>query len=184
MRKTAFMFLILGISFTIPALSLAQKSNDRLTPSLKMLDYPQSLTELLKQFKGKVVYIDLMASWCKPCIVELKESKKLRSYFEENNIVKLYITIDGKEDIGKAFSLIQNDTLSGYFTSYHPVTELKEKSTFPKDIETLFLTDGNGNLSISIPKYAIVNKKGEIVEKRAERPSNFLSLKEQLEKYF
>lgn len=183
MRKMVFIFLTLGISLTIPILSLAPKTNNRVPSSLKALDYPQSLTGLLKQFEGRVVYVDLMASWCKPCLMELKESKKNRSFFDKNNIVKLFITIDNKEDIGKAYSIIQKDSLNGYFISYHSVTELKN-SSFPKDIETLFLTDENGNLEISIPKYAIVNKQGEIVEKRAERPSNFLSLKKQLEKYF
>jgi hypothetical protein len=47
----------------------------------------------------------------------------------------------------------------------------------------LFLQDENGNINISLPHYAIVNRKGEIVEKRAERPSNFSLLKQQLEKY-
>lgn len=43
--------------------------------------------------------------------------------------------------------------------------------------------DEKGNPDISIPKYPIVNKKGEIVERRAKRPSNPVSLKKQLEKY-
>lgn len=45
------------------------------------------------------------------------------------------------------------------------------------------MADKNGNPDISIPKYAIVNKKGEIVIQRAEKPSNFASLKKQLEIY-
>jgi len=93
------------------------------------------------------------------------------------------VTIDNKEDIAKAFSMIQKDSLNGYFVPYHQKENLNASSTFPKDIEILFLKDENGKLNISIPKYAIVNKKGEIVEKRAERPSNFISLKKQLEKY-
>ena len=41
----------------------------------------QSFAELLKKFEGRVVYIDFMGSHCKPCIDELKEVKKLESYF-------------------------------------------------------------------------------------------------------
>lgn len=98
--------------------------------------------------------------------MELKELKKLQSYFEEKNIVKLYISIDNKEDIEKAVMMIQKDSLDGYFISYHPPKEQNTRSSFPKEIETLFMTDEHGNPSITIPTYAIVNKKGEIVEKR------------------
>lgn len=183
MKKLMFVFLAFGISLIFPTLSLSQETNDHKYSSLENLDYPQSFTELLKKFEGRVVYIDLMASWCKPCMMELKESKKHQSYFEDKNIVRLYVTIDNKEDVAKAFSMIQKDSLNGYFVSYHPTEDLNASSTFSKDIELLFLKDENGNLNISIPKYAIVNKKGEIVEKRAERPSDFVSLKKQLEKY-
>ena len=149
---------------------------------LEILDCPQSFAELLKKFEGRVVYIDLMASWCIPCIAEFKEAKKLESYFEENNIVKLFITLDNRETVENAFKMIQNESLSGYFVSMHPKNESETKG-FQQDLLDLFFKDENGNMSISIPRYAIVNRKGEFVEKRAARPSNPIALKEQLEKH-
>jgi thiol-disulfide isomerase/thioredoxin len=183
MKKPTFIFLTFVINLIFPIWLLSQETNENTSCKLEVLDYPRSLDQLLKKFEGKVVYIDIMASWCKPCLMELKELKKLQSYFEEKNIVKLYISIDNKEDIEKAVMMIQKDSLDGYFISYHPPKEQNTRSSFPKEIETLFMTDEHGNPSITIPTYAIVNKKGEIVEKRAERPSNSTSLKEQLEKY-
>jgi len=50
------------------------------------------------------------------------------------------VTIDNKEDIAKAFSMIQKDSLNGYFVPYHP-EKLNASSTFSIDIETLFLKD-------------------------------------------
>ncbi|HMR20261.1 MAG TPA: redoxin family protein [Sphingobacterium sp.] len=182
MKNTILNFLILGISLAFPALTFSQNTGDHHTAVLQKLDYPSSLAELLKQFEGKVVYIDVMASWCKPCIAELKETKKLQPYFEENHIVKLFLTIDNKDDIHKAFSIIQKDSLHGYFIASQPQQDMGA-SSFRQDIETLFLMDEEGNLDISIPRYAIVNKKGEIVKKRAARPSNPVSLKKQLESY-
>jgi thiol-disulfide isomerase/thioredoxin len=165
----------------IPTLVGAQKVLDINNSQLVILNYPMSFENLTKQFDGKVIYIDVMASWCKPCISELKESKKMDSYFKENNIVRLYISLDNKEDIKKSIQILKNDTLNGYFTSMHSTEE--PDSIFAKDIVTLFLTDENGNLGISIPRYAIVNKNGEIVVKKAERPSNATALTKQLEKY-
>lgn len=178
-----FSFCLLGLSLAFPTLSFSQETVDDKPVSLKVLDYPSSLAELLKNVEGKLVYIDLMASWCKPCIMELKASQQLQPYFEANGIVELFISIDNQEDIGKAISMIQKNALRGYFVSYHSPHVSNVNSTFAGEIESLFLKDENGNYSISIPKYAIVNKKGEIVERRAERPSNATALKKQLEKY-
>ncbi|MBP1612944.1 MAG: resA 1 [Bacteroidetes bacterium] len=179
MKHELLIFIaFLAFSSTI----LSQEAHDERYSKLEILDYPQSLSKLLKKFKGRVIYIDLMASWCKPCIVELKEAKKLQTFFESHAIVRLYITLDNKDDIDKCFQKLNRDTISGYFTSYHPIKELSG-STFPQEINSLFLIDENGNMNIFIPKYAIVNKLGEIVVRRAERPSNGNALKEQLKEY-
>lgn len=147
---------------------------------IQILEYPSSLNALIKQFNGKLIYIDVMASWCKPCIVELQESENLNSFFEENNIIKIYITIDQKQDIEKCLNLLSRYDVKGYFISYLPPHD-DETTTFPSDIERLFLKNEKGEFDISIPKYAIINKEGNIVVKRAERPSNKEALIEQLE---
>ena len=53
----------------------------------------------------------------------------------------------------------------------------------PSDIENLFLKNEKGEMEISIPKYAIIDKEGNIVIKRAERPSNKEALKNQLKEW-
>jgi len=60
MKKLTFVLLTLGISLIFPTLLLSQETNDHKYSSLENLDYPQSLTELLKKFEGRVVYIDFM----------------------------------------------------------------------------------------------------------------------------
>ena len=182
MMRLKYVLLVFVTFLAFPSTVLSQKAKNERHPKLEIVDYPQSLKELLKKFDGKVIYIDLMASWCKPCIAELEEAKKLQPFFESHAIVRLYITLDNKEDIDKCFQKLNRDTISGYFTSYHPIKEPSD-STFPQDISTLFLTDENGNMSISVPKYAIVNKQGEIVVRRAERPSHGIALKKQLKEY-
>jgi len=175
----SLVLLMLSLSFNTLFSQTTEKDESN---QVEILDYPKSFSELLKKFEGKVVYIDVLASWCKPCIGELKESKKLEPFFNQSNIVKLYITIDNEEDINRAFEMIENESLNGYFTSYHPVNSTFV-SSFPAEFSSLFLADENGNLDISIPRYAIVDKQGKIVVKRAERPSNSNALKKQLEKY-
>ena len=120
-----------------------------------------------------------MASWCGPCKQEFKDAKKLESYFQENNIVKLFISIDRIEAVENAIKVIQNDSLSGYFVSWLPKNE-SDTSSFRQDITDMFFTI-DGEIITVLPIYAIVDRKGLV--KRAARPSNPTRLKEQLEEH-
>lgn len=174
-----YIAIILSLFFSIVA-----NADDILkdTTNIRILDYPDSFNSLIHQFRGKVIYIDLMASWCSPCISELKESKNLESFFGENDIIKIYITIDQRQDIDKCISLLNGHEAKGYFIPYLPPS--KDMTTsFPSDIENLFLKNEKGEMEISIPKYAIIDKEGNIVIKRAERPSNKEALKNQLKEW-
>ena len=51
-----------------------------------------SFSEILQQYKGKTVFIDVWASWCKDCIVGMPKVQKLR---EENpEVVFLFLSLD------------------------------------------------------------------------------------------
>lgn len=159
------------------------KAHECITDSsnINVLEYPDSFNDLVKRFKGKVIYVDLMASWCKPCLFELKELKKLDSFFEENEIIKIYISIDQKPDTEKCVSILNEYDAKGYFVPYTPPDNVI--SSFCSDIENLFLKNENGEISISIPKYAIVDKEGNVVIRRAKRPSNKDALIEQFKEW-
>lgn len=145
------------------------------------LGNPESFEPLLKQnFAGKTVYIDVMASWCKPCLTELPASKELDEYFNEYNIVRLFVTIDNPEDIDNCIELLNKYNLSGYLVTYHQQGK-RPQNKFAKEVETLFMRDKEGKFVVSIPKYAIADKKGSIVIKKAERPSNPNALKRQIQ---
>ncbi len=53
---------------------------------------------LLDRHKGKVVYIDLWASWCAPCRAGMPAAKKLREQYKEKDVVFIYLAVkDTKE---------------------------------------------------------------------------------------
>lgn len=161
----------------------AQETRETETNTVVEMDYPASFADLMKNFEGKVVYIDILASWCVPCIAELKESKKLEPFFEENGIVKLFLTIDNRDDIHKALAIVRNESLNGYFVSFHYPGTPKPESTFANDVEDMFLTFKDGRPDITIPRYSIINKVGKLVVRDAQRPSSAEKLKKQLKKY-
>ncbi len=116
----------------------------------------KSFDEIVKEFKGKVVYVDFWASWCPPCRGEMPHSKQLHEQFKDNkNVVFLYITLDRTEDAWK--NGIQKMDIRGYH--WYP-SEIQRQ-----DFMTRFGISG-------IPRYMLIDKKGTVVNADASRPSS------------
>ncbi len=66
----------------------------------------------LNAYKGKVIYIDLWATWCGPCIEEMPAMEKLKAKYSSNaDIVFLTLSID--EDVALWKRYISNKSMSG-----------------------------------------------------------------------
>ena len=59
----------------------------------------KSLSEILDQHKGKTMFIDLWASWCRDCIVGFPKVKKLQD--SKSDVVFLFLSLDKTEDSWK-----------------------------------------------------------------------------------
>jgi thiol-disulfide isomerase/thioredoxin len=51
----------------------------------------------LSDFRGRVLMLDFMATWCGPCIAALPETKKLRDRYEKSKFETISVSLDGGE---------------------------------------------------------------------------------------
>ncbi|MCH7410941.1 TlpA family protein disulfide reductase [Belliella sp. DSM 111904] len=121
----------------------------------------------LSQLKGKVVYIDIWATWCGPCISEFPHAKKLKKDYEGNDkIVFLYVSVDQVEKTW--LNYLQKDPA---FTGYH----VNDPGNFNSNIAKLYKVNG-------IPRYILVDHEGKIHNIMAPRPSSNVVIKDELNK--
>jgi thiol-disulfide isomerase/thioredoxin len=100
----------------------------------------QGNTILLEEFKNKIVFINLWATWCPPCIAELPDLQKLYNKYGDK-VVFLFISNESPEKIS---SFLKKREFN--IPAYIPISQ------YPHDFETK-----------SIPTSFLIDKKGKIV---------------------
>ncbi|REG84541.1 TlpA family protein disulfide reductase [Algoriphagus antarcticus] len=80
--------------------------------------------DLLKKWRGDLVYVDFWASWCAPCIRAMPYSKELKAKLKDKDVTFVYLAFNDKEDAWKTMSekhkigennfLILNSRSSGF----------------------------------------------------------------------
>ncbi|KAB7731370.1 redoxin family protein [Rudanella paleaurantiibacter] len=119
---------------------------------------PEGKRLSLSDLKGKVVYMDVWATWCLPCRVEFPHAKKLQQTFlPTDEVAFLYVSIDKDE---AAWKRIVNAGVapSGYHINGF---DQKQSDQFAQSY-----------LIGSIPRYILVDKLGNIVNPEAPKPSS------------
>jgi len=117
----------------------------------------------MKDFKGKVVFIDVWATWCGPCKEEYPHIKALEEEYSNNkDIVFLGVSIDMATARKQWVNAIKKEGLPG-----------------------LQLLDDRGKAFAlkygitGIPRFLLIDRDGKWIEVRCPRPSS----KEELKKY-
>ncbi len=109
----------------------------------------------LSDFKGKVVLVDVWATWCGPCKQQIPFMKTLEKEFEGKDVVFLSVSVDEEKDKGKWLQMIKDEELAGI----HIFASGWSKITKDYNIT-------------GIPRFMLFDKKGNLYAIEAPRPSD------------
>ena len=117
----------------------------------------------LDDLKGKYVYIDVWATWCRPCLGQIPALKDLEKEYHGKNIAFVSISTDKPEKHQSWVNMIKSKGMGGIqlFAG--------SDNTFFKEYQIN-----------SIPRFIFLGPKGEIINADAPRPSE----KEAIHKMF
>jgi thiol-disulfide isomerase/thioredoxin len=120
-------------------------------------EYPDKTGKMvsLSGQKGKVVLVDVWATWCGPCKKEIPSLKQLEQEMHGKDIVIMSVSVDEEKDKEKWLKMIKDENLGGVqlFASGW--------SKIAKDYKIT-----------SIPRFMVFDKKGNVVTVDAARPSD------------
>lgn len=141
--------------------SLKRLPTGSISPNFELYDIENNLVSL-RDLKGKVVYINIWATWCKPCVREIPHLNKLEKEFRDKKIH--FVSINKNDSKDRWAKMVNDMELSG-IQLYAPDNNI---SFFTKYVVQ------------AIPRFILIDKNGKIIEYNAKRPSDPL-LKKQLE---
>lgn len=121
-------------------------------------------TVSLESFKGKVIFLNIWATWCAPCIAEMPDIQSLYDKIDKENIVFVMLSIDSSEEKAKKFIEKKGFTFPTYMAASR-VPDLFRVPTIP----TTFVINKNGQVASKNVGMANYDKKSfqEFLERLA-----------------
>lgn len=152
MKKIFLLLIIVFLSCSDDPKEFSEEAN--LEMLIAMDDSKITLREVLYQHKGKKIFIDVWASWCKDCIAGFPKVKELQKEFPD--VVFLYVSVD-----------ISNPSWKRAIEKYNLVGK---HYNLPKGMnEGDFVEFVNLNW---ISRYMVIDEKGQIQLFKATDPSD------------
>lgn len=117
---------------------------------IKSFDYDFRIKDLqgnvidFNEFRGKTIFLNLWATWCGPCRVEMPSIQKLYNRVDTKGIVFVMLSLDDDKNHNKILKFISDRDLT--LPVYQPASELPTLLDVPS-IPTTFVIDPKGKVA-------------------------------------
>ncbi|MCH7399168.1 TlpA family protein disulfide reductase [Belliella sp. DSM 107340] len=108
----------------------------------------------LSDLKGNLVYIDIWATWCGPCIAEHPHWDKMKEEYKDKDISFLTVSIDDSKEPWEKMVKAKNMEGLQWFT----------ENAWRSEIAQHFMVN-------AIPRFLLLDKEGKVLDPSADRPS-------------
>ncbi|MEM1122374.1 MAG: redoxin domain-containing protein, partial [Bacteroidota bacterium] len=71
-------------------------------PNFELVDSKGNIVSL-EDYRGKVVFLDFWATWCRPCTRQIPAHQRLQAQFDQDNVVFLYVSLDRNADNWRSY---------------------------------------------------------------------------------
>ncbi len=117
--------------------------------------YPDEKEKIiqLSSFKGSLVYVDVWATWCGPCIAEIPSLKQLEKDYQDKNIVFLSVSVDTDKDAW--LKMVNEEELGGVQLWANGWSEITKSYAI-----------------FGIPRFMLFDEDGKIISVDAPRPTS------------
>lgn len=133
-----------GMALLVAAILIgcASQSKNPPAPDFTLTDL-QGRKFSLKDFRGKVVFLDFWATWCPPCVVSVPEVESLSTDYKGKKVEVISISMDDSAEAVR------------YFMQTHPISSRLALSN--REIEFAYRIRG-------IPAFYIIDQEGLLVK--------------------
>lgn len=104
----------------------------------------------LGDFRGKVIHVSFWASWCNPCLQQVKYIKEIYKELDTEEMVFLYISIDEKEDAWR--NMVAKKDLVGVQVLSQGLKSFTAQQYNVAGVPLYFLIDKKGNFAAKPPR--------------------------------
>lgn len=135
-------------------------SNGSPAPPFELVD-TEGQTVTLNDFRGKVVYMAFWASWCRPCLAQVKHVKELMKEVDSNEVEFIYVSIDEDEQAWQD-KIVEKDMTGTQLLAQGGLKSMMAQDYNISGVPIYFMIDKEGNFTGKPP---IPSAKEAVIER-------------------
>lgn len=135
--------MIARVLFIFSALLVSPTTLAKALPIVELVHFEKQTKISTDDLKGKVLYVDFWASWCKPCRKSFPFMNQLHNDYQDKDFAVVAINMDEFPEDARTF-LSQLPAEFGVFTD--PSNSLAEQLEVP-GLPVAYIVDKNGDIA-------------------------------------